>query len=146
MLGQGNGLGEFEKAEVRLAFFGAHAHAHEFDFCDDEAVAGVAFAHQPMKVGEAGQVECLLGVLFLAEARVPDLVSLDKTDDTATAKRMGLVVGVGRLKERTVFFIPLWNHGDVMLVPLTGLKGCVDFGTVERNDGVLKGAFVRYLD
>lgn len=121
LLGQGDGLGELEEAEVGLAFLGAHAYADEFDLRHDEAVAGVAFAHQPVQVGEAGEVERLLGVLFLAEARVPDLVRLDETDDTAAAERVSLVVGVCGLKERTVFFVQLWNHGDVMLVPLTGL-------------------------
>lgn len=54
MLAQRDGGGDFEEAEVGLALFGAHADADEFDFGDDEAVAGVAFAHQSVQVGEAG--------------------------------------------------------------------------------------------
>ena len=53
LLAQGDGLGEFEEPEVGFTLFGAHAHAHEFDFGDDEAVAGVAFAQLPVQMGEA---------------------------------------------------------------------------------------------
>lgn len=96
MLAEGDGLGELQEAEVGFAFFGAHAHAHEFDFRDDEAVACVAFAHQAVQMGEAGEVERLLAVLFFAHAAVPDSVGLDKTDDPASAERARLVVGVRR--------------------------------------------------
>lgn len=94
MRAQFDGLGELQEAEVWFALFGAHAHAHEFDFGDDETVAGVAFAHQAMQMGEAGEVERLLVVLFRAKTRVPNVVSLDEPDDAATAKRVGLVVGI----------------------------------------------------
>ena len=94
LLARGDGFGELQEAEVRFAFFGAHAHADEFDLRHDEAVAGVAFAHEPVQVREAGEVERLLAVLFLAEAGVPDLVGLDEADDAAAAEAVGLVVGV----------------------------------------------------
>ena len=95
MFAEGNGFGELEEAEERFAFFRAHAHADEFDLRDEEAVAGVAFAHQAVQVGQAGEVERLLAVLFLAHARVPDFVRLDEADDAAAAEGLGLVVGVG---------------------------------------------------
>lgn len=47
-------------------------------------------------MGEAGEVEGLLAIFFFAHAGVPALVGFDKTDDTATAKRVGLIVGIGR--------------------------------------------------
>ncbi len=146
LLAQGDWFGEFEEAEVGFAFFGAHAHADELDLGDDEAVAGVAFAHQAVQVGEAGEVEGLLAVFLLAHARVPDFERLDETDDTAAAERVGLVVGVGRLEEWTVFLGALRDHGDVMLVALARLEGCVDFRGVECVDGVLECAFVGWLD
>ena len=96
LLAQGDGVGEFEEAEVGFALFGAHAHAHEFDFGDDEAVAGVAFAHQSMQMRQARKVEVLLVVLFFAHTGVPIVVSLDEADDSTTAKRVGLIVGIGR--------------------------------------------------
>lgn len=146
LLAQGDGVGEFEEAEVGFAFFGAHAHAHEFDFGDDEAVAGVAFAHQPMQMRQAQKVEGLLVVLFFAHTGVPIVISLDEADNTTTAKRVGLIVGIGRQVEWTVFFVALRNYGNVMLVALTGLEGCVDFGSVECGNDVLKCAFVGGLD
>lgn len=139
---QGDGVGELEEAEVGLAFFGPHAHAHEFDFGDDETVTGVAFAHQAVQMGEAGEVEGLLAVLFFAHAGVPDVECLDETDDAATAEGVGLVVGIRRYIEWTIFSTALRTHGDVMLVALAGLEGCVDFGGVECGNRVLKCAFV----
>lgn len=99
-----------------------------------------------MQMGEAREVECLFAVLFLAHTGVPNLESLDKTDDTATAECVGLIVGIGRQIEWTVFFGALRNHYNVMLMALAGLEGCVDFGSVESGDDVLKCAFVGRLD
>lgn len=146
LLAQADGRREFEVAEVGLAFFGAHAHADEFDFRHDEAVAGVAFAQQAVQMGEAGEVERLLAVLFFAHAAVPGLVRLDEADDTATAERVGLIVGVGRNIEWAIFSVALRDHGDVMFVALAGLEGSVDFGGVECGNDVLKAAFVGGLD
>ena len=141
-----DGLGELEEAEEGFAFFRAHAHADEFDLRDEEAVAGVAFAHQAVQVGEAGEVERLLAVLFLAHARVPDFVRLDEADDAAAAEGLGFVVGVGGLEGGAVFFAQFGDHGDVVLVALADLEGGVDFGGVEGGNGVLKCAFVGGLD
>ena len=138
MFAERNGLGELKEAEKGFAFFGAHADADEFNLRDEEAVAGVAFTHQAVQVGEAGEIERLLAVLFLAHARVPDFVGLDEADDTATAEGLSLVVGVRRQEEGAVFFAQFWNHGDVMLVTLADPEGCVDFGGVESGNGVLK--------
>ena len=133
-----NGLGEFEEAEEGFAFFGAHADADEFNLRDEEAVASVALAHQAMQVGEAGEVERLFAVFFLAHARVPDVVGLDDADDAAAAEGLGLVVGVRGQEEGAVFFAQFWNHGDVMLMALAGFEGGINFGGVERGNGVLK--------
>ena len=146
LFAEGDGLGEFEEAEEGFAFFGAHADADEFDFRDEEAVARVALAHQAVQVGEAGEVERLLAVLFLAHARVPDVVGLDEADDAAAAEDLGLVVGVRGQKKGAIFFAQFGNHGDVMLVALAGPEGRIDFGGVERGNGVLKCAFVGGLD
>ena len=146
MFAECNRLGELEEAEVGFAFFGAHADADEFNLRDEEAVAGVALAHQAVEVGEAGEVKRLLAVLFLAHARVPDVVGLDEADDTATAEDLGLVVSVRRKEEGAIFFAQFWDHGDVMLVALAGPECRIDFGGVERGNGVLKCAFVGGLD
>ena len=142
LLAQGDGFGELQEAEVGFAVGGAHADADEFDLGDEEAVAGVAFAHEAVEVGEAGEVEGLLAVFFLAEAGVPDLVGLDEADDAAAAEGVGLVVGVGGEVEGAVFFAALREHGDVVLVALADLEGGVDFGRVQRGDDVLQRAFV----
>ena len=146
LLAQGDGGGEVQEAEVGFPLLGAHAHADELDFRDEEAVAGVALAHQPVQVRQPGEVERLLAVLLLAHARVPDLVRLDESDDAAPAERLGLVVGVRGEIERTVFFGALRAHGDVVLMALAGLERCVDFGNVDGVQDVLKGAFVGGLD
>ena len=146
LLAEGDGLGELEVAEVGLAVFGAHAHAHEFDFGDDEAVAGVAFAHQAVQVREAGEVEGLLAVFLRLHAGVPDVVGLDDADDTAAAEGVGFVVGVGGQVEWAVFSAALRTHGDVVLVALAGLEGRVDFGGVVGGYCVLERAFVGGLD
>ena len=95
LLAERDGFGELEEAEVWFDVFGAHAHAHEFDFGDDEAVAGVAFAHQAVQVGEAGEVEGLLAVFLRLHAGVPDVVGFDDADNTAAAEGVGFIVGVG---------------------------------------------------
>ena len=143
---EGDGGGEFEEAEVGVLVFGAHAHADEFDFGDDEAVAGVAVAHQAVQVGEAGEVERLLAVFLLAHAGAPELPGFDEADDAAAAEGVGFVVGVGGLVERTVFSVALGAHGDVVLVALAGFEGCIDFGYVEGGEDVLKFAFVGDLE
>ena len=99
-----------------------------------------------MQMGEAGKEECLLAVLFIAHHAVPNLVGLDKTDDTATAKREGLIVGICRYIEGSIFSTALRTHGNVVLVALAGLEGCVDFGSVECINGILNCAFVGGLD
>ena len=138
LLAQRDGFGELEEAEEGFAVLGAHTHADEFDFGDEEAVAGVAFAHEAVEVGEAGEVLGLLAVFFLAHACVPELEGLDEADNAAAAEGVGFVVGVGGEEEGAVFFGQFWDHGDVVLVALAGLEGCVDFGGVERVDGFLK--------
>ena len=131
LLAQRDGFRELEEAEERFAVLGAHAHADEFDLRDEEAVAGVAFAHEAVQVGEAGEVLGLLAVLLLAHACVPELVGLDEADDAAAAEGVGFVVGVGGEEEGAVFFGQFRDHGDVVLVALAGLEGGVDFGGVE---------------
>lgn len=143
---QGDGRGELEEAEVGFGGFGAHADADEFDLRDDEAVARVAVAEEAVQVREAGEVEGLLAVLFPPHARVPDVECFDQADDAAAAEGVGLVVGVGGDVGWAVFPAALGPHGDVVLVALAGLEGRVDFGGVERGDGVLERAFVGDLE
>ena len=97
-------------------------------------------------MGQAGEVERLLAVLFPAHARVPDFVRLDEADDAAAAEGLGLVVGVGGLEGGAVFFAQFGDQGDVVLVALADFEGGVDFGGVGGGDGVLEGAFVGGLD
>ena len=104
LLAQRDGFGELEEAEEGFAVLGAHTHADEFDFGDEEAVAGVAFAHEAVEVGEAGEVLGLLAVFFLAHACVPELEGLDEADNAAAAEGVGFVVGVGGEEEGAVFF------------------------------------------
>ena len=133
-------------AEVGGGRFGAHAYADEFDFGDDEAVAGVGFAEEAVQVGEAGEVERLFAVFLLAHAGAPDFEGFDEADDAAAAEGVGFVVGVGGLVEGAVFAVALGSHGHVVLVALAGFEGCVDFGDVEGGEDVVEFAFVGDLE
>ena len=82
--GHCNGAAELEVAEVRRRF-GAEAHADEFDFGDDEAVAAVVLAHQALQVGKVLQVFNAFLAEFSAFSGVPAFEGHDEADDPATA-------------------------------------------------------------
>lgn len=142
---QRDGVRELQKPEVRDAVLGAHAHADELDFRDDEAVAGVVLAHHALQVGKMREVFHVRLAFAVAHACVPDVVGFDQTDEAAApvaAERLGRVVGVGGEEVRAVVAIVLGLHGDVTSVSLAGLGGGVDLGGVEARDDVLKSPLV----
>lgn len=142
---QRDGIGQLQEAEVGRAVLGAHAHADEFDFRDDEAVAAVVLAHDALQVGEVREVFDVRLALAMAHARVPDVVGFDESDEAAAAvaaEGLGRVVGVGGEEVRAVVAVVLGLHGDVAGVALTGFDGGVDLGGVEARDDVLEAALV----
>lgn len=97
-----------QEAEVRRGggVFGAETHADELNFGDDEAVAGVVFAHHALKVRQLGEEANVGLALFVPHACVPHFVGFDETDDAATtvaADGVGDVVGIGGEEEGSVF-------------------------------------------
>ena len=65
-----DGRGQFEVAEVG-DIFGAEAHAHEFDFGDDESVATAVLAHHVLEVRQTVEVEHFVGGITFPETGIP---------------------------------------------------------------------------
>ena len=127
------------------ALLGAEAHADEFDFRDDEAVAAVVLAHQALQVRQVGEVFHVGLAPAVPHARVPELVGLDEADEASAAVAadgVGEVVGIGGEEVGAVFGGVFGSHGDVAGVALAGFDGRVDFGGVEARDDVLEAALV----
>lgn len=142
---QRDGVRELQEPEVGRAVLGAHAHADEFDFRDDEAVAAVVLAHDALQMGEVREVFDVGLALAVAHACVPDVVGFDEADEAAAAvaaEGLGRVVGVGGEEVGAVFAGVFGLHGDVAGVALAGFDGGVDLGGVEARDDVLEAALV----
>ena len=150
LLLQRDGVGEVQETEIGGPFLGAHAHADELDFRDDEAVAAVVLAHHALQVRQLRQVFHVRLPFAMAHTRVPDLVGFDEADEPAAfaassadaADGLRRVVGVGGDEVCAVFGGVLSAHGDVAGMALAGFDGGVDFGRVEARNDVLEAALV----
>ena len=133
-----------------LARLGAHAHADELNFRDDEAVAAPLLAHVPLQLCEPGQIKYFTHCVFVAHPRVPVIVGFDNAND-ATAVigagegllHVGSVIGdeagavIGRV---------LWAHGDVAGMALAGFESGVHLCGIEFGQEVLKEAVCGRLE
>lgn len=113
--------------------FGSGAHADEFDFRHDEAVAAGVFAHVAVELGEGGQVEDFALADFVSHACVPAVEGFDESDYAAATVAgecaLGVVLVVG--EEVGPVFASLCAHADVVVLALADFERRVDFGGVE---------------
>lgn len=128
----------------------AAADAEELDLGHDEAVAAAVFAHDALEVGEALEVEDLLGWGLAAHARVPLVVALDEADDAtpAVAKEGLLVVGgvagdeLGLLADSGNSLDSAHNH---VCAALRNLERSIDLVGIVVGADVLERSLVLWL-
>jgi len=89
----------------------AAANAQELDFRHDESVAATVFAHYAMEMGEALQIEDLLGRRLATHARVPLIVALYKTDDAAAAVAEDCLLVISRVVGDKLWLLALTGNG-----------------------------------
>lgn len=129
---QFNGGGQFKKAKIRNVFR-AGAHADEFDFRDDKAVAAVVFAHTAVEVRQRGEIENFSVTHFAAHPGVPAVKGHDEADDaTTTIASNGVLVVVLVICHKVRPVLDSFGaHGDMVLVALADFERIIDLGCIE---------------
>lgn len=108
--------GDFQEAEVGhvVAFVAAGAHADEFDFGDNEAVATGVLAHAALQMRESLEVLDSPVRWFVTHPRVPPVVAFDDADEPSAretgARALSIAGVVGEKMRSAVVFVPDCAH------------------------------------